>query len=128
MAGLLKGYLREIAECVFTTEGMENLLEAHDKIKDEENKIRVFNRILYKLPATNRNCVEFLINHLNRVSQMEKQNKMNVENVAKIFGPTMLHYGRDVVRTAAIRPKDIVTQGDIVAFIIEEHKQLFQAG
>ena len=126
MAGLLKGYLREISECVFTTAGVDKLVEAHNALQEEQPKMKEFNRILYKLPATNRDCVKFLIKHLSRVTQMEKQNKMSVDNVAKIFGPTLLHYGKDVARMASLNPNDIMTQGDIVAFIIENYQQVFK--
>ena len=86
-----------------------------------------FNRILYKLPPTNHACVKVLTMHLARVTQMEKQNKMSVENVAKIFGPTMLHYGKDLGRTTTLKPNDIVVQGKVIAFIIVNCQQLFNS-
>ena len=124
VAGLLKGYLRDISECVFTTEGMENLLKVHNN-NVKEQKLKEFNRILYYLPPTNRECIKVLIKHLARVTQMEKQNKMSVENVAKIFGPTMMHYGKDIGRMANLKPNDILSQGQVVAFIIENFHRLF---
>ena len=124
VAGLLKGYLRDIPECVFTTEGMDSLLKVHNN-NVVEQKLKEFNRILYNLPPTNRECIKVLIKHLARVTQMEKQNKMSVENVAKIFGPTMMHYGKDIGRMANLKPNDILAQGQVVAFIIENFNRLF---
>ena len=126
VAGGLKGYLREIPECIFTTEGVTKMLEAHRNITEIGTKIKEFDRILYKLHPTNQACIKFLMKHLNRVTQMEKQNKMTVENVSKIFGPTMLHYGKDAVRMASLTPTDIMAQGQVVAFMMENLGELFK--
>ena len=49
VAGVLKGYLREIPECVFTSEGVTKLVAAHRNITETSTKIREFDRIIYKL-------------------------------------------------------------------------------
>ena len=128
MAGLLKGYLREISECIFTTEGVSKMLEAHRNITEKDRKIKEFDRILYKLPPTNQACIKFLMKHLNRVTQMERQNKMSVDNISKIFGPTMLHYGKDTARMASLTPSDVMAQGEVVAFMMDNVEELFKIG
>ena len=40
------------------------------------------------------NSLRFLIEHLVRVTNLQKQNKMTPENVATVFGPTLIHGGR----------------------------------
>ena len=126
VAGLLKGYLREISECIFTSDGVTKMLEAHRDITERTTKIKEFDRILYKLPPTNQACIKFLMKHLNRVTGMEKQNKMSVDNVSKIFGPTMLHYGKDTARMASLTPGDIMAQGQVVAFMMDNLEELFK--
>ena len=126
VAGLLKGYLREIPECVFTSEGVTKLVAAHRNITETSTKIREFDRITYKLHPTNQACIKFLMKHLHRVTQMERQNKMTVDNVSKIFGPTMLHYGKDNARMASLTPADIMAQGEVVAFMMENLGELFK--
>ena len=51
---------------------------------------------------------------------------MTVENVSKIFGPTMLHYGKDAARMASLTPTDIMAQGQVVAFMMENLGELFK--
>ena len=38
--------------------------------------------------------LRFLIEHLVRITDLQIQNKMTPENVATVFGPTLIHNGR----------------------------------
>ena len=38
--------------------------------------------------------LRFLIEHLVRITDLQIQNKMTPENVATVFGPTLIHSGR----------------------------------
>ena len=57
VAGLLKLYLRELPECIFTHEGQQKLLEAV-KIEDLDKRADRFLHIIRKIPVyPHRNCV-----------------------------------------------------------------------
>ena len=93
VAGILKQYLRDLPECIFTSEAYSKLFAAHN-LAGEEARSRLYLQLFSQLPQTpNQACVVFLVEHLVRVAQMEQQNKMSLHNLATVFGPTMLHAG-----------------------------------
>ena len=53
--------------------------------------------------------MRFLVEHLVRVAALHEVNKMSGENLAIVFGPTMLHPGAD--RAAVANPAEIMAQG-----------------
>ena len=117
VGGILKQYLRDLPECIFTTEIFNNLNEANT-IDDEEERSRSLLRIFSQMPQNpNQVCVIFLLEHLARVSKMEQQNKMSVENLSTVFGPTMLYPGKedDILPTTTV---DLMGQSKILYFFL----------
>ena len=53
-------------------------------------RLEVIKAILGQLPAPNLRMLEFLLKHLQRVVQHKEFNRMQVTNVALIFGPTLI--------------------------------------
>ena len=47
-------------------------------------------QLLNQLPEPNQTTVRMMIDHLARVNRYEEHNKMSLQNLATIFGPTML--------------------------------------
>ena len=67
MAGLLKLYLRELPECVFTSKAYAALLQAMNIVETKE-KINVFTDIYRKIPEyPNQGCIKYLIDHVIKV-------------------------------------------------------------
>ncbi len=93
VAGVLKQYLRDLPECLFTAAVYRQLFEAyHDP--DHERRRHLYLQLFAQVPQSpNQACCVFLIEHIVRVSQCEAQNKMSLHNLATVFGPTMLHPG-----------------------------------
>ena len=93
VAGILKQYLRDLPECIYTSEAYDKLFEAYT-IKDQEQRSRTYLALFSQLPQNpSQACIVFLIEHLVRVASLEAQNKMSLHNLATVFGPTMLHAG-----------------------------------
>src|SRR6218665_2100094 len=61
-------------------------------------------QLLDQLPEPNQTTVRLMIDHLARVNRYEEHNKMSLQNLATIFGPTML-------KTAPNTSKDSKTSG-----------------
>merc|ERR1719481_696752 len=93
VAGILKQYLRDLPDCIFTSETYHKLFEAYN-MGENDSRTRAYLQLFGHLPQNpNQACIVFLIEHLVRVASMEAQNKMSLHNLATVFGPTMLHAG-----------------------------------
>ena len=122
VAGILKQYLRELPECIFTNDTYLKLFDAYN-IPDQDQRCRTYLHMFSQLPQNpNQACIVFLIEHLVRVSQLESQNKMSLHNLATVFGPTMLHpgverdkKGGELLATSTV---DVMAQSGILHFFL----------
>ncbi|XP_012874147.1 PREDICTED: rac GTPase-activating protein 1 [Dipodomys ordii] len=64
-------------------------IELLAKITDEDNSIAAMYQAVSELPQANRDTLAFLMIHLQRVAQ-SPNTKMDVANLAKVFGPTIV--------------------------------------
>ena len=88
VAGTLKLYLRDLPESLFTTHIYREMFEVYQSGGSPADYLSLF----AKIPQSpNQACIAFLIEHMVRVAQHERQNKMSLHNLATVFGPTMLH-------------------------------------
>ena len=122
VGGILKQYLRELPECIFTSQAFCKLNEAVS-ILDMEERSRALLRAFRQMPKNpNQNCVMFLLEHLVRISQMEHQNKMGIHNLATVFGPTMLYPGSLLLEKE--ETTDVIKQSQILHFFLEKCARL----
>lgn len=89
VAGLLKAYLRDLPEPLFTDECYPKFVEA-SCIKEPEEKKKAMMEVFETLPTPNRLTSAYLLDHLRRVSEHQEQNKMGQNNLATVFGPNIL--------------------------------------
>merc|ERR1719225_54949 len=122
VAGILKQYLRDLPECIFTTEAYAKFLEAYS-LGDTEARTRAYLGLFSALAQQpNQACIVFLLEHLVRVAGLEQHNKMSLHNLSTVFGPTMLHSGphdkrdhRDMLATSTV---DVMAQSGILHFFL----------
>merc|ERR1719410_2912122 len=121
VAGILKQYLRDLPECIFTSEAYTKFLEAYS-ISDGDQRSKAYLQLFSQLPQNpNQACIVFLIEPLVRVASMEAHNKMSLPNLAPVFGPTMLHPGpsdRKVQEVLATSTVDVMAQSGILHFFL----------
>merc|ERR1712107_921165 len=68
VAGILKQYLRDLPQCIFTSEAYPKLFEAY-AIQDEAQRSRTYLHLFSQLPQNpSQACIVFLIEHLVRVA------------------------------------------------------------
>lgn len=91
VTGVLKLYLREMPEALFTDALYPAFLEAFQT--GEISRNTALRRVYEGLPAVNKAVIDFLLAHLIRVNKHEGQNKMSLHNLATVFGPTLLRPG-----------------------------------
>lgn len=88
ITGLLKDFLRNLREPLLTFRLNRTFMEAAE-VADEDNSIALVYQTISDLPQPNRDTLAFLIIHLQRVAQ-SLVTKMNVTNLARVFGPTIV--------------------------------------
>ncbi|KAL8163684.1 UNVERIFIED_CONTAM: Rac GTPase-activating protein 1 [Gekko kuhli] len=88
VCGLLKDFLRNLKEPLLTFRLNKAFMEAAE-IVDEDNSVAAMYQTVGELPQANRDTLAFLMIHLQRVAQ-SPDTKMDVGNLAKVFGPTIV--------------------------------------
>ncbi|TQS35880.1 hypothetical protein Golomagni_03686 [Golovinomyces magnicellulatus] len=89
VAGLLKQFFRDLPDPLLTSEHYYSFIEA---AKNEDNIIRrdSLHAIINSLPDPNYATLRALVLHLNRVQESSSINRMNISNLAIVFGPTLM--------------------------------------
>ncbi|KAI8640077.1 hypothetical protein BD408DRAFT_370663 [Parasitella parasitica] len=89
VTSVLKQYFRELPNPLFT-------FELHSKFMDtmmltnSAEQLQTMTQLIQTLPIENFNTLKYLMEHLNRIQNRQKENLMTSKNLAVIFGPTLL--------------------------------------
>ncbi|XP_013912762.1 PREDICTED: T-cell activation Rho GTPase-activating protein [Thamnophis sirtalis] len=89
LAVAFKDFLRNIPHKLLLTELHDEWMTALEKINHQE-KIEAMKEVASKLPQPNLHLLKHLLSLLHHISQNSKINKMDSNNLAICFGPTML--------------------------------------
>lgn len=108
VTGVLKLYFRELPEPLFTEESYPQFVDSI-ALADEDSKEKCLLQLLHNLPDVNYYCIVSVIEHLVKVSKHESENKMSLNNLATIFGPTLLHPA--VKEESKVSPAMMMMQG-----------------
>ncbi|XP_052120134.1 rho GTPase-activating protein 100F isoform X1 [Frankliniella occidentalis] len=92
ITGVLKDYLRELPEPLFTKCLYQMMLDALTVClpDDPEGNAKLMFSILDCLPKVNRATLIYLMDHLALVVSQSERNKMTPQNLAVCFGPVMM--------------------------------------
>lgn len=85
----LKQYFRRLPNPLITYEVYDRLLET-TSIQDRDERVEAMQTALEYLPRVHYETLEYLMRHLTRVVQQEKQNLMTSLNIAVVFAPTIM--------------------------------------
>ncbi|CAG09973.1 unnamed protein product, partial [Tetraodon nigroviridis] len=121
ITGALKLYLRDLPVPIISYEAYPRFIEA-SKLTDPEKKLEAFRESLALLPPSHRETLKYLMAHLHRVAENEKFNLMNAENLAIVFGPTLMRAPNMDAVTAL---NDIRHQRQVVEVLIKNEGVLF---
>ncbi|XP_043470847.1 active breakpoint cluster region-related protein isoform X2 [Leptopilina heterotoma] len=131
VTGVLKLYLREMPEALFTDALYPAFLEAFQT--GEVSRNGALRRVYEGLPTVNKAVIDFLLAHLIRVNKHEAQNKMSLHNLATVFGPTLLRPGtsnrtdqksRDPLAAGTV---DVMAQAGILYCFLQMQMQTQQS-
>lgn len=109
VTGLLKLYLRELPEALFTDNLYPKFFMAFT-FHDQEEKRKQLLVLFETLPQVNQAIILYLLDHLVRVNHHEANNKMSLHNLATVFGPTVLRQGNN---SSNSNQTDLLTAGTV---------------
>nr|XP_057934160.1 rho GTPase-activating protein 27 isoform X2 [Doryrhamphus excisus] len=120
LTGALKLFFRELPEPLFPYSHFHHFITAI-RLPDYNTKVCCISELVKSLPASNHDTMKLLFGHLRRVIQYGEDNRMTVQNVAIVFGPTLLRPEMESGNIAM----HTVFQNQIVEFILNEYERIF---
>lgn len=85
----LKQYFRKLPTPLITFDVYETFLDA-GSTPDKEKQASNLRAAVADLPDHHRDCLEYLVQHLARVMQLESENLMTPLNLSVVFAPTIM--------------------------------------
>ncbi|KAH8553440.1 Rho GTPase activation protein [Umbelopsis sp. PMI_123] len=130
ITSVLKLWFRELPDPLFPRAAYQHFLNAA-KIDDERMRVLGLHSIINDLPDANYATLKFLMNHLDRVQQSQRHNKMGISNLATIFGLTLM--GNDTpsvqpvnVQAESLKLAETQWQVRVVQTILENYRVIFE--
>lgn len=123
VSGLLKLWLRELPEPPIPWSMYATFVEASKQDSSSET-VECFKKALGKMPTHNRNLLLHLLSFLYEVVKNSETNKMNLKNLAIVFGPILLSKKR--TENELIDPSDFNEAHDVVSRMLEYYPQAFE--
>uniref|UniRef100_A0A2K5EEB0 Rho GTPase activating protein 27 n=1 Tax=Aotus nancymaae TaxID=37293 RepID=A0A2K5EEB0_AOTNA len=120
ITGALKLFFRELPEPLFPFSHFRQFIAAI-KLQDQAQRSRCVRDLVRSLPAPNHDTLRLLFQHLCRVIEHGEQNRMSVQSVAIVFGPTLL---RPEVEETSM-PMTMVFQNQVVELILQQCNDIF---
>ncbi|XP_075984190.1 uncharacterized protein LOC142981926 isoform X3 [Anticarsia gemmatalis] len=121
LTGSLKLFFRELKEPLIPCNMFDRVLAACS-IKPREARIKEFQKIVQALPQCNRDTLQYLLEHLLRVTKYSERNRMHTANLAIVFGPTLLWAPAEQAHNIAI---DCIQQNNVVDILLTDYKDIF---
>lgn len=90
VASVLKRFFRDLPEPLLTSKLHASLCETSCE-PDETKRLEKYLAILNELPTINAVTLRRLLSHLHFIHEESEHNLMPVENLAAIWGPTLMH-------------------------------------
>ncbi|XP_018620160.1 rho GTPase-activating protein 27 isoform X3 [Scleropages formosus] len=122
ITGALKLFFRELPEPLFPFSHFDGFIAAI-KLQDYSQKVSYICDLVKSLPLPNHDTMKLLFQHLRKVIEFRDVNRMSVQSVAIVFGPTLL---RPETESSNITVH-MVYQTQIVELILNQFEQIFQS-
>ncbi|KAG8573547.1 hypothetical protein GDO81_012451 [Engystomops pustulosus] len=119
ITGALKMFFRELPEPLFTYNHFNDFVNA---IKQEPRlRVQAVRDLIKQLPKPNQDTMQALFKHLKHVVETGEKNRMTVQSLAIVFGPTLLKPEQETGNIAI----HTVYQNQIVELILLEYSSIF---
>ncbi|CAH1247520.1 ARHGAP18 [Branchiostoma lanceolatum] len=124
VAALLKQFLRELPTPLLTYEYLSAFVSV-EHIPDRRQQLQALNLLILLLPTVHRDSLKLLLKFLSKVVSKEKENKMNINNVAMIMAPNMFLVKSGSKNVNFNEVKMAAGTSEIVRMLIKYHKILW---
>ncbi|KAK8724103.1 hypothetical protein OTU49_017494 [Cherax quadricarinatus] len=121
ISSMLKQFFQKLPDPLFTIELYPLFIEA-SKVEDPSQRMVELKKLVQELPYHHYETLRFLITHLNNIVTHSDMNKMDVRNLAIVFGPTLVRSGDDNMVTMVT---DMSHQCRIVETLISQAAWFF---
>jgi hypothetical protein len=120
LAGALKLFFREMREPIIPSSLFDRFLNACH-MPHREDKIAEFQSLIKALPKPNYATLKRLLSHLLKVADFSDFNRMQIPNLAIVFGPTLMWNNIESANMAI----DLMQQNYVVEILLNEFDSLF---
>ncbi|XP_022253185.1 active breakpoint cluster region-related protein-like [Limulus polyphemus] len=126
VTGLLKLYLRELPDSLFT-DSLYNMFFEAFSLQDQDARMKGLLSLFHSLPSINQGVIRKLLDHMVKINQHENHNKMSLHNLATVFGPNILRPGAystnsksaDILAASTV---DVMAQAGILYFFLKRQE------
>lgn len=115
----LKQYFRKLPTPLITFNVYDKILDATG-ITPVSARVDVMQHSLQDLPRVHRDVLEFLVFHLKRVVDREKENLMTSTNIAVVFAPTILR-----PESLSREMTDVQKKNEALQFLVDNCEDIF---
>lgn len=119
VTGALKLFFRELPEPLFPFSSYDRFIAAI-QLGEYSQRVEYIKDLVQTLPMPNHSTMELLFRHLRRVVEHKDQNRMSVQSLAIVFGPTLLR-----PQTESNLTVHMVFQSQIVELVLTEFTAIF---
>ncbi|XP_075631326.1 rho GTPase-activating protein 27-like isoform X3 [Balearica regulorum gibbericeps] len=120
VTGALKLFFRELPEPLVPFSHFDKFIAAI-KMQDPVRRGRCIRDLVFSLPPAHHDTMEVLFRHLCRVIEYKEENRMSVQSVAIVFGPTLLRPASEEGNMAM----HMVFQNQVVEHILNQYSYIF---
>ncbi|XP_054907969.1 rho GTPase-activating protein 12 isoform X5 [Poeciliopsis prolifica] len=120
ITGALKLFFRELPEPLFPFCSFDKFI-ATIQLSDYSQRVSYTKDLVRSLPLPNYDTMKLLFKHLRRVIEHKDSNRMSVQSVAIVFGPTLLRPQME----SANMTVHLVFQSQIVELMLNQFNEIF---
>uniref|UniRef100_A0A1I8N0M2 Rho-GAP domain-containing protein n=1 Tax=Musca domestica TaxID=7370 RepID=A0A1I8N0M2_MUSDO len=129
LTGVLKLFLREIKSPLISTNEAKTFIGKPNQwvLTDLPNKLEILRRLIRSLPEINRDTLDYLFAHFNRLTKVPLQH-ISAETLAISITPSIFHTVQQGARMQDIHAllKESEILSDCVKIMIEYHQKIFE--
>ncbi|XP_073446331.1 protein FAM13A isoform X2 [Dendrobates tinctorius] len=120
-ASLLKLFLREMPDGVISTAMLPRFIQIYQESGSDAHRENCLKELIKELPDTHYTLLKYLCHFLTQLVEHRTENKMNVYNLATVFGPNCFHVSPGF---EGMKQQEICNK--IVAKLLEDYPKFFE--
>ncbi|XP_077332624.1 protein FAM13A isoform X2 [Lithobates pipiens] len=120
-ASLLKLFLREMPDGVISAALLPKFIQIYQETGSDTQRENRLKELIHELPDTHYSLLKYLCHFLTQVVERHAENKMNIYNLATVFGPNCFHVSPGF---EGMKQQEVCNK--IVAKLLEDYSKFFE--